>query len=66
MITNPETLKYKLNQRVKWADKFGLVHEGLVANVCFEGLEVIKDNDCKMEVESDPDYTYFVEFQNII
>ena len=62
MTNNSETLKYKLNQRIKWADKFGIVHEGTVVNIYFQGLEVIKDNDCKMEAESNPDYTYFVEF----
>ena len=38
---NPETLKYSLNQSIKWTDEEGVEHEGVVSNVLFTGVEVV-------------------------
>jgi hypothetical protein len=41
--SNPETLKYSINKTIKWTDEKGVEHEGVVSNVCFTGVEVVKD-----------------------
>ena len=40
---NPETLKYSINNSIKWVDEKGVEHEGVVSNVCFTGVEVVND-----------------------
>ena len=43
LTNNPETLKYSINKSIKWTDEEGMEHEGVVSNVCFTGVEVVKN-----------------------
>jgi hypothetical protein len=45
MQYNPETLKYTKGKHVVWTDNNGTICEGIVSNVCFDGVEVVKDHN---------------------
>ena len=46
MNTNPETLKYNINDTVNWFDdNTQTVHTGIIANVGFDKLDVIEDGN---------------------
>ena len=42
MYNNPETLKYKIGQKVTWLEEDGTMQQGIVVNIAYSGLEVIQ------------------------
>lgn len=42
MYNNPETLKYKIGQKVTWQEEDGTLQQGIVVNIAYSGLEVIQ------------------------
>lgn len=42
MYNNPETLKYKIGQKVTWLEEDGTMQQGIVVNIAYGGLEVIQ------------------------
>jgi plastocyanin len=40
---NPETLKYSIGQKVTWQERDGSVHQGIVINVGYNGLDILQD-----------------------
>jgi hypothetical protein len=42
-LNNFETLKYSIGQKVTWQEQDGSVQQGIVINVGYNGLDVIRD-----------------------
>jgi hypothetical protein len=40
---NPESLKYTIGQKVTWQEQDGSVQQGIVINVGYKQLDVIRD-----------------------
>jgi|LauGreDrversion4_2_1035121.scaffolds.fasta_scaffold08045_8 hypothetical protein len=45
MNNNPETLKYKLGQKVVWQDEDYSYKQGVVINIGFKGLDVLCNSE---------------------
>jgi hypothetical protein len=45
MIANPETLKYKIGQRIVWQEADGSVHQGVVVNIGYYSLDVLQGSE---------------------